>query len=151
MTNFGYTESNLIRSFPFINNKDQVIPDWLVVDFRALIISGSYDPSKHKMWLAWVGRLNQKLRLGFRTDAPDLADEELIFDVDLTSQEMKTVYAESQALTASIEDRCGCDDELLCDPGFNVDEQCGPELLCDPRFALDCGDNLLCDLDEPPL
>jgi hypothetical protein len=89
--------------------------------------------------------------LGFRTDAPSLADEELIFEVDLSQNEFQTVFTESQALATTKADRCGCDEELFCDSDFTGDTQCGPELLCDPRFDLACGDNLLCDVTDPPI
>lgn len=150
MSNYGYDESNLVRAFPFVANDKTAIPDWLVVDFRALIIDGDYDPEIHSIWLAWVGRLANKVRLGFRTDAPDLADEELVFELDINTGEFVTAYADSSPNTVTIEDRCGCDTQLFCDTEFVGDTQCGPELLCDPRFDETCGDNLICDITDSP-
>lgn len=150
MTNYGYDESNLVRAFPFVVNDKTAIPDWLVVDFRAMIIDGSFDPELHTIRLSWVGRLGDKLRLGFRTDAPELADEELVFEVDITSTEFVTVYSESTTNTTSIEERCGCNEQLFCDTDFAGDTQCGPELLCDASFEAACGANLICDVNDPP-
>lgn len=151
MTNFGYEEQNLIRSFPFVINDKQNIPDWLVVDFRAMMLESGFDPQIHSVWLAWIGRLATKLRLGFRTDAPALADEELIFEVDISTNEFVTVLTESQPLATTAADRCGCDEELFCDSDFAGDTHCGPELLCDPAFDITCNDNLICDVTDPPL
>jgi hypothetical protein len=87
-----FLESNMIRSFPFVDTYGSPVPDWLIVDFRATILAGTFDPSIHSVYLAWMARLSNKVRFGFRTDAPELADQELIFELDMSSDKMVTQH-----------------------------------------------------------
>lgn len=138
-----FLESNLIRSYPFIDTYASGIPDWLVVDFRATILAGDFDPAVHSIYLAWMARLENKVRFGFRTDAPDLSDQELVFELDMTNEKMVTQHVYSQPLLGSIEERCGCQEELLCNPDFHLPDNCGAELLCNSSFTDSCGPNLM--------
>lgn len=129
-----FLDSNLIRAFPFVENINQTIPNWLIVDFRAVILDGNFDPEIHNIFLAWIVRVGNKIRFGFRTDAPDLSDQELVFERDLDATEMATQHVISTPLADTIEARCGCSQELLCDPNFTGGQVCSVELLCDPNF-----------------
>lgn len=153
MRDTGFLTENLIRAYPFIENHDKEIPDWLIVDFRAVFTSGQYDPTKHKVFLAWVALYQNRLRFGFRTDVPGLEDEELVFERLLLDPRYKTEFVQSQPLLLEEDQKCGCIDELLCDPNFTNDdpEVCGPELLCNEELGDNCGDDLLCkDVDCVP-
>lgn len=145
----GFLNSNLIRSFPFIYNSSATVPNWLVVDFRAIILTTGWDPTRHRIYLAWVARYGDRLRFGFRSDAPPLADQELVFERSLDDSAYLTSFAESTPLSTTLEERCGCAIELLCDPELDGDvPDCGPELLCNPSLSEQCSDELLCD--DPP-
>jgi hypothetical protein len=134
-----FLESNMIRSFPFVDTYGSPVPDWLIVDFRATILAGTFDPSIHSVYLAWMARLSNKVRFGFRTDAPELADQELIFELDMSSDKMVTQHVYSQPLTKTMAERCGCSEEMLCDPVI----ACGAQLLCNSTFTDVCGNNLM--------
>jgi len=137
-----FYNSNMGRSYPFIDTSGTAIPDWLVVDFRAIITGGAFDPATHVIYLAWIARLADRVRFGFRTDAPELSDQELVFEYDLDAGKMVTQHVVATPITTSLEQRCGCDEELLCNPDFQLPADCGAEMLCDPRVDA-CGDTLL--------
>ncbi|RME24186.1 MAG: hypothetical protein D6800_09005 [Candidatus Zixiibacteriota bacterium] len=132
---YGFLESNLIRAFPFVfNERSTGIPDWLMVDLRIEIDDGSWDPSRYRVYLAWVTLLGNILRMGFRTDAPSLSDEELVFTRDISADgKFLTEFVESTPLTTSVRDRCGCKEERLCNPNFQGPTFCD-EVLCNPLF-----------------
>lgn len=154
MIDTGFLNENLIRAFPFVLNERADVPNWLVVDFRAIVLEGVFDPRKHRIALAWVARFNDRLRFGFRTDAPDLADQELVFERSLADDgRFITEFAESQPLLVTVEQRCGCSEELLCNTNFTDDSTCGPDLLCNASQGSNCGPELLCNLifvPDPP-
>jgi hypothetical protein len=142
----GFHNQNLIRAFPFIANVETNIPDWLIVDFRAVILDGAFDPRIHSIELAWVARFENKLRFGFRTDAPELADQELVFSRELDGGDYVTEFVDSVPLLETPEDRCGCSVELLCNPDQEgTPSSCGPELLCNPNHDASCSIELLCN------
>lgn len=144
MLDTGFLNSNLIRSFPFIYNPSATVPNWLVVDFRAIVTFG-WDPTAHRIFLAWVTRYGDRLRFGFRTDSPAMADQELVFERSLADPRYKTDFVESTPLAQTLEERCGCSIELLCDPDLDGDNPiCGPELLCNAELSVECDVELLC-------
>lgn len=142
-----FLDQNLIRSFPFVVNPSSTVPEWLMVDFRAVILEGEFDPSIHTVELAWVARFEDRLRFGFRTNAPDLADQELVFERSFSEGRHVTEFTQSIPLLDTAEERCGCGPELLCNPLFIDGGSCGPELLCNPGYDNGCGDQLLCNTD----
>lgn len=144
-----FLESNLIRAFPFIANYDQKIPDWLIADVRIEVRSGNWDPSRHRMFLAWVTRFGSRVRFGIRTDAPDLKDQELVFERDLDDPRFETQFVESTDLLDTVEDRCGCGDELLCNTIFRTEDTC-EEMVCNGGFFAECGPEHICNPEFEP-
>lgn len=147
--NTGFLNSNLIRAFPFVVNPLDKIPDWLIADFRAEIIGGEWDPEVYRVYLAWVAKYGERLRFGFRTDAPELADEELVFERDLTDPNYTTTFVESTPLLNTIYERCGCTEQELCNPNFEVPETC-QNVICNPGFSADCGPDHICNPNFMP-
>lgn len=142
--NTGFLDSNLIRAFPFVVNPGVSIPDWLVVDFRVEIRSGEWDPEVHRVYLAWVAKFGQRLRFGFRTDAPDLEDEELVFERDLSDPRFLTTFADSSPLLETIETRCGCTEQELCNFDFAAPDTC-ENVVCNPDFNAGCSPDHICN------
>lgn len=132
--NPGFLNANLVRAYPFVVNLTADIPDWLIVDFRAEILSGQWDPSVHRVYLAWVSKNGNTLRFGFRTDCPDLADEELVFERNLTDPRYRTTFADSTPLLETLQERCGCGTNVVCNPTFTMDETC-QQLVCNADFS----------------
>lgn len=142
----SFFDQNMGRAYPFVANDRSSIPDTLVVDFRAVILQGSFDPAVHRFFLAWLARFGNRVRLGFRTDCPDLADQELVFEVDPSSPKYSTLFTESSPSLETVEERCGCGDELLCNIDFgNQQTECGSNLLCQPDFNDPCGPQQVCN------
>ena len=149
MLDTGVLNANLIRSYPFIYNSRDTVPNWLVVDFRAIIHEGRWDPTQHRIFLAWVTRYGDRLRFGFRTDAPDMADQELIFERSMGDTRYLTTFSQSTPLAETLEERCGCSVELLCNSNMDgAGPVCGPELLCNPLLSIACDEQLLCEDDN---
>lgn len=142
----GFLNQNLIRAFPFVHNEGSSVPNWLIVDFRAVLLEPGFDPRVHTIYLAWVARFDNRLRFGFRTDAPSLANQELVFERLLDDKrEYVTEFVQSTPLLNTLEERCGCSEELLCNTdGSGGPNTCGPELLCNPMFEIGCSPELLC-------
>lgn len=149
MQDNSFLDSNLIRTYPFVHNPEVTIPNWLLTDFRAVMLVDGYDPVEHTVYLAWVALFDGRLRAGFRTDAPSLADEELVFEFDLESPRHTAAFASSQPLLNSMVEMCGCTQEQLCNPDFTEPTigNCGPELLCNPDLDVICQPELLCDVE----
>lgn len=140
----GFLNSNLNRAFPFVVNTLGAIPDFLIADFRAEILDGGWDPTVHRIFLAWVSRYQDTVRFGFRTDSPELAGEELMFEVDLNDPQFTTVYAESTPLRETLEARCGCSEEILCNASLDGSTGC-LEQLCNPDMSQYCGPEHICN------
>lgn len=140
-----FLDSNLLRAYPFLENPGIDVPDWLIADMRVTILSQPWDASQYRVYLAWMARFGDRVRFGFRTDHPQLADQELIFEREIGSARLLTTFADSTPLAESIEERCGCSAELLCNADFSQGDACGPELLCNPDFENTCGPELLCN------
>lgn len=147
-----FLDSNLFRAFPLVENPGIDIPNWMIVDMRVTVLSQPWDASRYNVYLAWVARLGNRVRFGFRTDHPQLADQELIFERSVDSPKHQTSFSESEPLTETIEERCGCSTELLCNADFTEGDGCSDELLCNPSFDDACGPELLCNarLKAPP-
>lgn len=142
----SFFDQNMGRAFPFVANNRENIPDTLVVDFRAVVLQGQFDPAVHRFYLAWVARFGDRVRLGLRTDCPDLADQELVFEADANTAKFTTLFAESAASLESVEERCGCGEELVCNTDFGAGEAaCGDNVLCEPEFTSNCGPEQVCN------
>lgn len=149
MADTEFLESNLIRAFPFVSNPVNVIPNWMIADLRIEIRSGTWDPSVHRVFLAWVARLGSRIRFGIRTDAPDLADEELVFERDIDAAKFETEFIRSTSLLDTIEERCGCGEELLCNDRF-IDTDTCEEVLCNGDLFGECGQEHICNPSFAP-
>ncbi|GIW89576.1 MAG: hypothetical protein KatS3mg109_0008 [Pirellulaceae bacterium] len=150
---YGFLESNLIRSFPFVFNPlGSGIPDWLVVDIRIEVDDASWDPARDQVYLAWATLLGNILRLGFRTTNPVLSGEELVFTRDIeTAPKFQTEFVESTPVLGTVRDRCGCTDERLCNPDFQGPTFCD-QVLCNPSFKTgELADHICANGFEVPL
>jgi len=140
----GLLNANLNRAYPFVANYQVVIPDYLVVDFRAEILDGDWDPEVHRVYLAWMTRYEDTLRFGFRSDAPSLEDEELVFVLNLNDPRYRTVFADSTPLLDRVEERCGCTSAQLCNSDFDQETGCTSQ-ICNPDFDFYCGPDHICN------
>lgn len=143
----SFLDQNMCRAFPLVANTRVQIPDTLIVDCRLTVLQGSFDPAAHRMYLAWVARFGDRIRFGIRTDCPDLADEELVFEADANASRYTTLFARSTPSLQTVAERCGCGEDLVCNPGFgqSADLTCGDNLACEPGFANPCGPEQICN------
>ena len=140
-----FLDSNQFRAFPLVENPGVDTPNWMIVDMRVTILGQTWDASRYHVYLAWIARLGDRIRFGFRTDHPQLLDQELIFERSPTSSKYLTTFSDSQPLAESIEEKCGCSTELLCNANLSEGDGCSDELLCNPSFDDSCGPELLCN------
>lgn len=120
----GFLNDNTYRAYPFQPALVGSIPDCAIADFGSTALAGSgYVEGTHDVWLEWIRRLGDTLEFSFRTNAPGLADQALIFQRDVNDAEFATSYSWAQpALTAGqLAAACTCGVNLLCNGSF--DEQ----------------------------
>lgn len=140
-----FLDSNQFRAFPLMENPGAEVPNWMIVDMRVTILSQPWDASQHHVYLAWIARFGDRIRFGFRTDHPQLQDQELVFERSPDSPKYLTTFSESQAVAETIEERCGCSMELLCNANLSEGQGCSSELLCNADLTATCGPELLCN------
>lgn len=121
----GFLNENINRSYPFIKDRVGQIPDCAVADFGSTTLAGSgYVEGEHEIWLEWIRRLGPTIEFSFRSDAPGLSDQALIFQRDISDADYVTSFTHAQpALTEEQLDRaCECGTNVVCNPFFDETE-----------------------------
>ena len=118
----GFLDDNVARSYPFIVGREADVPDCIIADFGSTALEGSgYIEGTHEVWLEWIRRLGSVIEFSFRSDAPGLANQSLIFQRDITDPEFVTSFSWAQtALTqAQLDAACECGPNVVCNPAFD--------------------------------
>jgi hypothetical protein len=122
MPSSGFFDRNTRRTYPFVFDQDMSLPDCAIVDFGCTMLGSSgFIPGVHKVWLEWIRRINNKVEYSFRTDAPGLLNQALIFQRNVSDPDYVTEFTWAQdALTSEeVNAPCECGGNLISNWDFD--------------------------------
>lgn len=96
----GFFNENTGRDYPLIHVAPENWPTYGVVNFGGAVLTGSYQPAAHDIWLDWVRAIgapgSARIEFCLRTDAEGLAGQSLLFAFDEADGDYVTVFAKGQ-------------------------------------------------------
>ena len=118
----GFLADNIFRSYPIIHCRENGMPDCAISDFGSTTLAGSgYVEGTHEVWLEWIRRLDRTIEFAFRSDAPGLVDQMLIFQRDIDDPDFVTSFTWAQTVLTQqqLEEACECGANWICNSGFD--------------------------------